>query len=97
MKVYVVRRSIEVFDGTGTLSPAAKTSLEAIGGLVCKVLRAGGDGSHVAAIWRGTVLEDAAPAIEAISTPSALALPNEMLDPNRSTSGYVPTAWQQLR
>jgi len=94
MKVYVVRPAVDVFDGSGKLSSSIARSLDAIASVVSSSLRAGGDDSHYAVVWRGLVYEDIPPTIETTSTQEALTkLIHEMLDPNSSAGGMIRSSF----
>ncbi|WP_308515720.1 hypothetical protein [Sphingomonas flavescens] len=90
MKAYVVRPSIEVFDGSGTLSADADRALRVIAEMVADCLQQGDDTSHHAAVWEGSTQVATPPKVIALpDRPSLVALALRLLDPNELLGGDV--------
>jgi hypothetical protein len=93
MKAYVIRPTMDVFDGTGTLGADASRAVHFIAEMVADSLRAGGDDSHRAAVWEGVTETDTPPLlIDLPDRKSFIALARKMLDPNGLLGGDIRSA-----
>jgi hypothetical protein len=90
MKAYLISPTMDVFDGTGTLTSDASRALDLIAGIVADSLRDGGDGSHQAVVWDGPSMVDQHASIVALADrESVISLLRKMGDPNNLVGGQV--------
>jgi hypothetical protein len=90
VKVYAIRPTIDVFDGTGTLTPAAARAIDLIAQMVADVLQAGGDTTHQAVVWEGPSDVDTPPTHSVVADRAGLiALARRLLDPNDPLGGDI--------
>ena len=93
MKAYVIRPTMDVFDGSGTLGPAAEKALRVIAEMVVQALLQGGDTRHRAVIREGPCDVDTPPTIIAeCDSFSLAALVRRLLDPNSLAGGGIRSA-----
>jgi hypothetical protein len=93
MRAYVIRPTMDVFDGTGILSSEARRALDLIAEMVADSLRAGGDDSHQANVWVGVTEISTPPRqVAASKRESIVELSRAMLDPNGLTGGDIRSA-----
>jgi hypothetical protein len=94
MKAYVIRPTVEAFDGSGRLSGEASRALDMIADMVADSLCAGGDNSHQAAVWDSPqIFVDTPPAILAMhERQDIVSLARTMLDPNDYVGGDIRSA-----
>lgn len=90
MKVYLISPAMDVFDGSGVLSPDARKALSLIANMVADSLREGGDCSHQAVIWEGpSVLDQSYSVVALPDRDGVLAAIAKLLDPNDLSGGSI--------
>lgn len=91
MKAYALFPKMEVFDGSGVLSPDGSRALDLIAKLVVDSLQDGGDVSHKAANWEEE--SEAPPSLIALTDRVSLAAhARRCLDPNDPFGGDIRSA-----
>lgn len=90
MKAFVIRPTIDVFDGSGALTAEASGALDVVADMVVIALRQGGDTSHRAALWEGVTYAGTPPSlIELLDYKSTLEITLRCLDPNDPMGGNI--------
>ena len=93
VRAYVIRPTMDVFDGSGSLRPNAASALALIAEMVADSLRAGGDDSHHAAVWDGPTSVGTPPKLSIVAHRDELvALARKLLDPNAGLGGDIRSA-----